>query len=445
MTGSLQGRLIRRLTAVIGLVALVSGVLSFYNAYADAQELQDEFLGQVAATMRPASVNERLPGADGSVDPGSESRLIVQSIDSGTLLAPGALALAPDLVDGLQTVDLPNGRFRVVVRTLPGGHRFAVAQPTEMRDDIALDSAFNTVLPLAVLAPMLALLTMLLVKATLAPVQRIAHEVDGRSENDLNPLPTDGLPLELAPFVGAINRLLARVATTLASQRRFVADAAHELRSPLAALSLQAEHLGDATLPDPARARLDTLSSGIGRARHLLEQLLSLARSQGSAAPANPPAASVPKVYRQVLETLLPLAGQRGIDLGLGEVADVQVALSEFDLFTVVKNVVDNAIRYADEGGRVDLRAVAEGKLVRLSVDDDGPGIPEAEKLRVFDAFYRVLGSDASGSGLGLAIVRSIVERAGGQVELGAPPPPAHGLVVSISLPAAPAAPAGTP
>jgi two-component system OmpR family sensor kinase len=199
MTGSLQGRLIRRLTAVIGLVALVSGVLSFYNAYADAQELQDEFLGQVAATMRPAGVTERLPGADGSVDPGSESRLIVQSIDSGTLLAPGALALAPDLVDGLQTVDLPNGRFRVVVRTLPGGRRFAVAQPTEMRDDIALDSAFNTVLPLAVLAPMLALLTMLLVKATLAPVQRIAHEVDGRSENDLNPLPTDGLRLSWRP------------------------------------------------------------------------------------------------------------------------------------------------------------------------------------------------------------------------------------------------------
>ena len=218
-------------------------------------------------------------------------------------------------------------------------------------------------------------------------------------------------------------------------QRRFVADAAHELRSPLTALSLQAERLADAEMSANAQERLSTLRKGIERGRTLLDQLLALARAQSSANTSNT-TVSVQQVYRRVLEDLMPLAEAKGIDIGVVSDPDAHVLVSEVDLITLVKNLVDNAIRYTPTSGRVDLSFLATKEGTTLVVEDNGPGIPEAERERVFDPFYRVLGSDEIGSGLGLSIVQTISARVGAKVSFGyASDQSRSGLRVMVTFP----------
>jgi two-component system OmpR family sensor kinase len=205
------------------------------------------------------------------------------------------------------------------------------------------------------------------------------------------------------------------------SQRRFVADAAHELRSPLTAMSLQAERLAQAEMSGTARERLTVLRQGIERGRNLLEQLLTLARAQSlteSSAESPKLPLSVLHIYRRVMEELMPLAEARHIDLGIEGTQDAQVWVSEMDMMVVVKNLVDNAIRYTPDGGRVDLSVQTSLDGAVLRIQDNGPGIPVAERDRVFDPFYRLLGSAQPGSGLGLSIVQTIARRIGAEIDL---------------------------
>lgn len=201
------------------------------------------------------------------------------------------------------------------------------------------------------------------------------------------------------------------------SQRRFVADAAHELRSPMTALSLQAERLAATQMPEQARERLEPLSRGIERSRQLIDQLLSLAAAQFTAERPRT-RVSVHDVFRRVLEDLLPLAQRKQLDIGVEGDEDVQLMINDMDLFTLVKNLTDNAIRYTPPGGRVDLGVELIHGSVRLYVKDTGPGIALDEQARIFDPFYRSLGSGETGSGLGLSIVKAIAGRIGARVEL---------------------------
>jgi two-component system, OmpR family, sensor kinase len=292
-----------------------------------------------------------------------------------------------------------------------------VSQETTVRNEIARDSALRTVLPLLIMVPILLFVVAYLVKQMLMPVSRLAKEVDARSEQELHPIQQEHLPTEIKPFVVAINRLLERVAHSMETQRRFIADASHELRSPMAALSLQGELLSNVDMPDEARKRLVRLRQGIERGRNLLDQLLSLARAQNAnSTPLT--TLSVQAIFRHVLEDLMPLAEAKDIDLGVSSPADAQVTASEVDLMAVVKNLVDNAIRYTPAGGRIDLSVSEDSQRVVLVVEDSGTGIPETERERVLDPFYRVLGSEQSGSGLGLSIVKSITDRLRGRIEL---------------------------
>lgn len=240
------------------------------------------------------------------------------------------------------------------------------------------------------------------------------------------------------------------------SQRRFVADAAHELRSPLAALSLQAERLHAAPMSPEATERLETLQAGIRRSRHLLEQLLLLARAQNARwgqGQAATTAASVPAVVavlpvmRRVLEDLLPLADQKRLNLGISAApglthdaeADerIRVAADEMALYTLLRNLADNAIRYTPAGGQIDLWVDRRGAEVVMAVQDNGPGIPAEERARVVDPFYRVLGTGESGSGLGLSIVDTLVGNLKGRLRLDDAVGHAHGLRAEVTLPAA--------
>ena len=441
LNASIQLKLSFSLSLAILVVAMVAGVFSFASAFNEARELQDDVLRQIATMMDGHNLPSRLPGtARGGND--EESRIIVQRLgESGVASlgvdAGGALALPLALPDGLQARTVDGETFRVLVKTLVSGERIALAQETGFRDEIARESALRSVMPLLILMPILLLITGGLVRRMFRPMTALAAEIDQRVVQALHPMDEDPLPAEVRPFVVAINRQLPRVDDAMRAQRRFVVDAAHELRSPLTALSLQAERLAEAQMSEPARQRLTTLQGGIQRGRSLLDQLLALAKAQATDDQPRS-AASVQDIYRRVLEDLMPLAEARRIDIGVDGEQDAWVCMSERDLFTVIRNLADNAIRYTPVGGRVDLSVVLKAGHAVLCILDNGPGIASAERERVFDPFYRTLGNDQIGSGLGLSIVKAIVERTDAAILLGySDEAKGFGLSVRVRIPLA--------
>ncbi len=434
---SLQARLSLWLSLAILGVALLAGVFAFLSAFEEAHEFQDDMLRQVATLFDRHRLGAPTAGDSGAEsDSDAESRVFVQLMPPSAGAA-AALALPADLRDGLQTVRVDDETYRVLVRPLAKGQRLAVAQETAVRDEVARNSALRTLAPMLMLLPILLLVVAVMVRKLFAPVARLSLEIDRRGEQELHPIAAAPLPREIRPFVAALNGLLRRVEQAMDAQRRFVADAAHELRSPLTAMSLQAERLAQTALSAEARERLATLRQGIERGRALLDQLLALARAQASVE-APGAGVSVQRVYRRALEDLMPLAEAKNVDIGIVGEADARLPASEFDLHTLVKNLLDNAIRYTPPGGRVDLSLSADGEGVTLAVADSGPGIPEAERERVFDPFYRILGSEQTGSGLGLSIVRAIAARIGATVRLDAADQRARsGLRVTVRFAAA--------
>ena len=439
LTASLRFRLSLWISAAILVGAVGAGLYSYMAATAEAHRGQDTQLRQVGYLISRLDAVPTSPMAREKVgDVDFDARLIVRFID-----APGTRIPEPErpprfgpaLPDGLQTVAIGDETWRVFVRTNLKGVRVAVAQQTAVRDAAARSSALRTVMPILFLGPVLILLTALLVRTMFLPLQRLAVQLGKRRGHDLRELDRTPLPSEVWPFVSEINKLIARTARALALQRRFIADAAHELRSPMTAMSLQAERLAATEMPREARARLDALSAGLARTRILLDQLLTLARAQEGG---GEPLTQVPlqKAIQEAFEDLVPLAEAKAIDLGMVGDADASVTGRAMDIRILVKNLVDNAIRYTPEGGRVDIGVTAASDRIVLDVDDTGPGIAPAERERVFDPFYRVLGSGEIGSGLGLAITASIVDRIGATISLLDRPDGARGLRVRVVFPA---------
>jgi two-component system OmpR family sensor kinase len=440
VTDSLQGRLSLWLSLVILCVALAAGAFSFVAAFDEAHELQDDVLRQVASLFDRS--HTPLPHSDDSgrlADSDEESRVIVQFFPSQSagneISSAGApLTLSASLRDGIQTFTSGGEQYRLFVKTLASGKRLAVAQETGLRDETARESALRAVMPFLILVPILLLVVADLIRRMFAPIAALSAEIDQRGERDLHPFTPEPLPAEIRPFVTAINRLLRRVSQSMDAQRRFVADAAHELRSPTTALSLQAERLAEAEMSDAAQERLAVLRKGIERGRMLLDQLLALARAQSDVV-APDCAISIQDVFRSALESVMPLAEAKEIDIGVDSEGDPEIPANEHDLFVIVKNLVENAIRYSPRGSRVDLSVHETGRHVVLQVSDSGPGIPPEERQRVFDAFYRIPGSEESGSGLGLSIVRATADRVGADISLGYTNETDHaGLTVKVAM-----------
>lgn len=435
---SLLRRLWLWMSIIVVGVGIATASVSYWFGFQEANELQDAQLRQIASLVHrwgnlPQDVIEPR-GAD--VD--KDARIVVQRLD---LPAPGrGLHLPAHLPEGMHVVESDGHAWRVYVRE--GAHgRIAVAQRTDLRTDAAIDSAQRTLFPLLALIPLLALLAAWVVRRALRPVRSLAAQVDRRDDTRLDALPLDEVPREIRPYLASINRLLARIGTMLERERRFVADAAHELRTPIAALSLQAENLEHAALPAETRTRLRNLQQGLARTRAVVEQLLSLARAQSGRSltlcPTDPS-----HVLRHVIEDLMPVAEQRHIDLGLERNEGALVLADPTQLYTLLRNGLDNALRYTPEGGRVDIAVfkdqAADGSLrIVIDIDDTGPGIAEQDLQRAFEPFERLDHSpDSMGSGLGLAIMRNIAQNMGASIQL--ENRPSGGLRLRYSQPALP-------
>jgi two-component system OmpR family sensor kinase len=403
------------LLAAISLAALVQGITAYRTALQEANEIFDYHMQQMALSL--GGVNGGGRGAQDDLE------LVVQAWTAEGLQVFQSTAragLPQRAVLGFSNVEAEGRRYRVVsVQT--GGQVVQVAQELVVRERLASRLALRTVTPIALMLPILMLVVGWVVSRSLAPVERVRAQLAKRAAEDLSPVGEGGLPAEIKPMVQELNSLLGRVQQSFKAQQHFVADAAHELRSPLTALNLQVQALQRA--PDgPARALAQTrLAAGIARASHLVEQLLLLARQEADGSEHQ--SVALAPLLRQIAAELAPAALARQIDLGLLHADALSTPGNAAALATLLRNLLGNALKYTPEGGRVDVSLLAGegGQAALIRIDDSGPGIAEAERERVFDRFYRTAeaAEHASGSGLGLAIARVIADKHGASLTLG--------------------------
>jgi two-component system sensor histidine kinase TctE len=313
-----------------------------------------------------------------------------------------------------------------------------VAENRSARNEFARQILFRMVLPQALLIIVAGVMIWYAVGRGLAPLGTLRREIENRSHRDLSALPEEHAPQEVKPLILAMNALLERLSLALAAQQRFIADAAHQLRTPIAGLKTQTELALRQAPAGEAQTTLRQLRSATERATHLINQLLSLARAEPIAGRIQPGhLVDLRQLARDATTDWVPRAIERNIDLGFDATsATAYVDGDPFLLREMINNVLDNAVRYTHPGGQVTVHVGTDASGPMISVEDDGPGIPAEERARVFERFYRVLGTGAEGCGLGLAIVSEIAQSHGAQVSLN-PAPNGAGTLVKIVFPVA--------
>jgi two-component system OmpR family sensor kinase len=431
---SIRRRLLLWLLSGLALAVAATGVRIYTQTLDEANEMFDYHLKQMAASLPNDSFGPLLPSSSNELE--GEGGLVVQIWDRNGLelyFSRPASKLPQRAELGFSTVETPYGSWRVY-SALEQNNVVQVAQPMSVRRDLAAGMALRALVPLLLLLPVLGILIWLTVGRGLRPLDQMALALGRRTPDSLDALPQDGLPIEIVPLVQALDDLLARLAHALESQKAFVADAAHELRTPLTAVQLQIQLAERATTDEERQAAFAQLKQGQSRAAHLVQQLLTLARQEPGVAAQPHSAVDLAEVARRVVAEHAPLAAERNIDLGISEEEQAIVSGDFEALRVMLGNLIDNAIRYTPPGGTVDVALrLSEGTAV-MEISDTGPGVPEEDRQRVFDRFYRRDINHASGSGLGLAIVKNIADRHQASVVL-ENRVPGPGLRASISFP----------
>lgn len=432
---SIRRRLLVILGLTISIATLVQAGIAYRVALREVDDISDSHMLQMAFAVRRG-----MPGPQ--VVPREQPTLKGEDRSFSLSVAP----MPPSIPDattaqftrGFTTRTIGDKRFRIF--TLPTRTRLIEVMHDEaVRSANARKLALRTVLPILILGPILLLIVWWSISRALRPLATSRNEIALRGANDLDALQTDGVPDELMPFILEINVLFARISKAFAAQQHFVADAAHELRSPLTALRLQVQGLQRAISAEARHIAADRVMSGIDRATRLIEQMLILAREEATVP--DPTLCNLPQTARLALSDVLSLAQTRNIDLGAnlsdaGPEAHFSVRGNAEALRILLRNLLENAVKYAPENGVVNLSLQQENNCVTLCVEDNGPGIPAPERAQMFDRFRRGDGHPASGSGLGLSIVRAIAERHRIHIEL-ASSAELGGLAVRLHFPRA--------
>ncbi len=426
MTHSLRGRLLWFLLAAITIAAVAQATIAYRTALHDADQIFDYHMQQMALSLRSSTPlsNDEARARQEAESAGGNDDMVVQmwSPDGAQMFHSVSRARLPQrAVLGFSNVRANSTTYRVFsIQT--SNQTVQVAQDLAVRRNMAGNLALRTLGPIAVMMPILMLVVWWVVSGSLQPVARVRSQVASRQADDLSPVSDTGLPDEVRPLVQELNLLFGRVRTAFEAQQHFVADAAHELRTPLAALRLQAQSLDRADTPEARQVAVSRLTAGIDRATRLVEQLLILARqeataAEGTAAKTRP--VDLADLARRTAADLASVAAAKGVDLGLQQADPASIDGQPDALQILLRNLVDNAVKYTPGGGTVDISVLSGAGTVAVQVEDSGPGIPPDERERVFDRFYRVAGSEAAGSGLGLAIIKAIAERHGAVLTLG--------------------------
>jgi two-component system sensor histidine kinase QseC len=424
---SLQSRLLLLLLSVLTVVWLGAAVMTWVDASHELDELLDGHLAQAAALL--VVQQTRTEDDDGVADAPSlhkyAPKVSFQVFHEGALVMRSANVGSTPLAgtsQGFSTVVLGDKQqWRVfAARGAERDVQVFVAEQIDSRQSILWAVLRSVLLPFLYALPLLAVAVWWAVRQGLAPLRGLSRHLAGRQPQALEPLPATNLPAEMQPLVRALNGLFERIQSLIESERRFTADAAHELRTPIAAIRAQAQVALGAG-PDEAQRNhaLHATLAGCDRATRLVEQLLMLARLEAAPEPA-PPLATVnlSALAQRLAADLAPAALARHQTLAL-EAPDVcPVAANELLLGVLVRNLLDNALRYSPDGAQVLVQVGLEGGQVVLQVKDSGPGLSEAEMARLGERFYRVLGSGQSGSGLGWSIVQRIAEVLGAHVQV---------------------------
>lgn len=436
---SLRLQLLVSLLAVLAVAVVAVGAITYRNVLENTQELFDYQLRQMALTLREQG---SLGGeqAEALTDEGLDFVVQIWTVDGRSVFQTRSHeALPARAVIGFADVLVPGGGTWRTYSVVTNNLVIQVAQPLQIRERLAARAAFRSVVPLLLLTPLLGLAVWWMIARALRPLKRVAVDVRSRDAGALEPVEAVNLPEEVEPLVTALNALLGRLSNFFEKQRAFVADAAHELRSPLTALKLQIQVLRRSPDEQSRSEAAASLADGVDRASRLVDQLLALARSESVGGPsALTSAAPVPlgEIARQALADTVPYASSRHTKLTLEADDRVRVAGDKAALSIMVRNLVDNAVRYSPEGATVlvALAALPSGSAL-LTVDDSGPGIPESERERVLDRFYRREANESgeSGTGLGLAIVKNIATQHGARLALGSSS--LGGLRVQVEFP----------
>jgi two-component system, OmpR family, sensor kinase len=434
---SLRTSLLVWLLGGVLLVGVAGGFVVYRNALAEADGFFDYHLKETALFLRDQPVEYQFPTPIPPSDIAYDFVVQIWTIDGRRIyIGPEQAVLPNSTALGYSTVNTSVGQWRVYGTVSPT-KVVQVAQPMSVRRREAAQLALRTLAPFALLVPLLGLLVWFAVGHALQPLQRLAKAVKARRVNELEPMSDERLPEEVRPLVGSLNDLLGRLTAALERERAFMADAAHELRTPLTALHLQLGTLARAATEGERTEAMGKLSEGVQRAIRLVEQMLALARQEPRAEPVRTRFA-LDELAREVVAELVPLADARRIDLGMSEAQAVLVQGERDAVATLVRNLVDNAVRYTPPGGRVDVsveRSATVPAQALVRVVDNGPGIALEERERVFDRFYRRPGTAAPGSGLGMAIVKAIAQAHGAAVVLDSGES-GRGLIVTVSFPA---------
>ncbi len=446
---SLQARLLTLVLAVVVALWLAAAAFTWFDTRHELDELLDGHLAQAAALL----VAQQAHGIEGDeVDAPSlhryaptvmfqvfhEGRLALRSNNAplAPMVAPGA---AP--ASGFSTIAIDGNSWRVFAAR--GAERdivVYVGEQTASRSAILWAVLRGALWPMAAALPLLALAAWWAIHIGVAPMRRLGRAIGQRQPQATEPIDSAGITSEMVPMVDALNRLFARTGALIESERRFTADAAHELRTPIAAIRAQAQVARAEAEPDLRRHALEATIAGCDRATRVVEQLLTLSRLEGGEAP-DMRVLDLSALAQNVVGEMAAKALGKGQTLAFDGAAHCQVLANDTLLMILVRNLVDNAIRYCPNASAINVRVQRNGGAVCLTVEDDGPGLEADALARLGERFFRLPGNAASGTGLGWSIVRRIAEVHGVDIALSTAPG-SGGLSVRLTGPAAPHLPA---
>tara|TARA_R110001599_G_scaffold64023_3_gene179073 strand:- start:702286 stop:703707 length:1422 start_codon:yes stop_codon:yes gene_type:complete len=436
---SLRSRLMRLVLVPLLVILLVDIAGSYFVVRHVANSVYDVELDEIAREMLLNVTHDQVHGFGFSLSAEAERTLfldeedevyyVIRSLDGSTIAGNPSLPVARELKPGRNTFfydDVVQGKpVRMVIMrgqplVRPNSEQvwIQVAETLDKRARYIKTLLWQVILPQLLLILIAGTLIWRGVAHGLAPLRKLQHEVSMRSHLDLSPIHASDVPGEIEPLVGAVNDLMTRVDAVLGFQGRFIADTAHQLRTPVAGLKAHIELALRETDPTQIQRALGHLYTSAERMSRLVSQLLSLARNEPHNVAANFALFDLNQLALRATQDWVPQAYKKQIDLGF-EVADQQVLLNgeAARVTEMINNLVDNAIRYTPAGGRVTVRVVQDD-AVHLIVSDDGQRIPIEERKRIFERFHRLLGSHEEGSGLGLAIVHEIASLHNAQIEL---------------------------